>query len=182
MDIPYSSRHLLMLKSSSAFMHRNSWGVIWSHPNSWERCLIRTHWLYIRDLCMRYLRKRHREEGEKWRRFIISPRECLLLLFPHQILQEEFGAPLVSTVVARNKVVIPLPKKKKSWHPDSYSSLLVRIWVNTWNFQVPVTLLFPETEPDKSNQNGPGTWSPWLHFQYPIYIQSQNMPPRYPNL
>lgn len=163
-------------------MHRNSWGVIWSHPNSWERCLIRTHWLYIRDLCMRYLRKRHTEEGEKWGRFITSPRECLSLLSPRQVLQEELGVPLVSTSMSRNKVYIPPLKKKNSWHPDNYSSLLVRIWVNTWKCQVPVSLLFPETGTGKSNQNGPGTWSLWLHFQQPSYIQSQNMPSRYHNL
>lgn len=45
----------LMLKKSRAFMQRNSCGVICSQPNSWERCRILTHWLYMRDLCMRYL-------------------------------------------------------------------------------------------------------------------------------
>lgn len=52
---PRRGRHSLMLKKSRAFMQRNSCGVICSQPNSWERCRIRTHWLYMRDLCMRYL-------------------------------------------------------------------------------------------------------------------------------
>lgn len=47
--------YLLILKKSRAFIQRNSWGVIWSQPNSWERCRILTHWLYILDLCIRYL-------------------------------------------------------------------------------------------------------------------------------
>lgn len=110
--------HLLMLKSSSAFMHRNSWGVIWSHPNSWERCLILTHWLYIRDLCMRYLGKRHTDEKEKWGGgFPRVHMKCFLLSLPPWIFQEKkksgYDSPS-TTVVTRNYAVHPVPKTSHS--------------------------------------------------------------------
>lgn len=81
----YPSRHLLMLKSSSAFMHRNSWGVIWSHPNSWERCLIRTHWLYIRDLCMRYLGRNTQRKKRGKRRLRINPERMSVGALPFPV-------------------------------------------------------------------------------------------------
>lgn len=127
-------------------MHRNSWGVIWSHPNSWERCLIRTHWLYIRDLCIRYLRNRHTGEGEKWGKAYNKPRDLWLPSLP-QVHQEELSVCLL--VIQWQEKCSPPPK---CWHPDNYSSSLARIWVSTWNFQVSVPLLFPVTRTGKYNQ------------------------------
>lgn len=93
-----------MLKSSRAFIHRNSWGVIWSHPNSWDSCLIRTHWLYIRDLCMRYLSDRRIDEKKKWggtssqHSRNVPWRPSLLLIC------------LARTSVTRNCPVLPVPQ------------------------------------------------------------------------
>lgn len=138
-----------MLKSSRAFMHRNSWGVIWSHPNSWERCLIRTHWLYIRDLCMRYLGRKHREKKRSKERLTINPERISVVALPFPSSPRRACCFSCWCFSDRNEVVLFFPK---SWYHDNYSSYLARIWITTWKFQVPMVLLFPGTRTGKPNQ------------------------------
>lgn len=141
-----------MLKSSRAFMHRNSWGVIWSHPNSWDSCLMRTHWLYIRDLCMRYLsnRQKYRWKGETRGHIQPAFKECSLEAHSPAILQEKLA--YLSCEDFSDKGLSCSPRPPNFWYPDKGSSSLVRMWFSTWNFQACISFLFPESGTGKHDQ------------------------------
>lgn len=79
---------------------------------------MRTHWLYIRDLCMRYLGRR----GRNKRREVLLSGLCL--------------PPPGGTSGTRNQVIL-FPE---CWHPDDASSPLARTQVSAWMGQVPVPL------------------------------------------
>lgn len=69
----------LMLKSSSAFMHRNSSCVTWSRTNSWDRCLIRMQCSYMLEMCMRWLENHsfHYHQFPPWSLPLPQSRLCI---------------------------------------------------------------------------------------------------------